>query len=249
MNPQDLVSGEREFIITISIGTAASGTVVKHTTIIKKLNKVVKEGDPQFEIILEHGEKRFGWKRFGLLCSFYSSFGKILTAAAENTSLIDMNTLHSSTSMLLVNPHLVANEENDTPSPRTDFSYTTTDEHSNHPSRNTLFVSEDALAAMRSNPSSTDTPLLSPQAEATSVTINTTEDNNNNQNKEIDEEIIQQRSSRSINVSGKEESGQDNIMELMTMTGRDYETVMSALTLFNSDQNLVVDYLLQQQEN
>jgi len=249
LNPADLVAGERDFIMSIAIGTAGSSNVVKHSTIVKKLNKIVEQGDPQFEVILEHGEKRFGWKRFGLLCSFHTSFGKFLTSAANNTSLIDMDTLNSSTSMVHLNPALES-EDNDTPSPRTDFSYTTTTEdHSNHPSRNTLFVNEDGLSTLKSHRSSNDVPLITDLLESARGDNNADSNQPNSQDYVVDEET--QRNSVSVSIPNANDeniSGHENVMELMTMTGRDYETVMNALTLFG-DQNLVLDYLLQQQEN
>eukprot|EP00026_Physarum_polycephalum_P005409 Phypoly_transcript_05443.p1 GENE.Phypoly_transcript_05443~~Phypoly_transcript_05443.p1 ORF type:complete len:648 (+),score=125.59 Phypoly_transcript_05443:290-1945(+) len=88
MDPSDLAAGKVEFEMNIRAGVAGTSRPMKHSTVLKKLNLIIKSGDPTFKMVFQHGVNKFGWKKAGTLCSFDLKLSDILRAAETKESLV-----------------------------------------------------------------------------------------------------------------------------------------------------------------
>jgi len=83
-----LVKGENEFDIYLRLGVKGQSTVIKKSSLVKKLTSIIQQGDPEFYFLMEYGESRFGWKRLGELCRFDTKFSTILKASETGESIL-----------------------------------------------------------------------------------------------------------------------------------------------------------------
>jgi len=87
LDPKIIVEGQEDVSLQLRFGVEGR-FVIKKKLVVRYIKKMIAAGDPEFTIVVDFGEKKFRWNKYGNLCTFTSRLSDVLTAIEENTNLL-----------------------------------------------------------------------------------------------------------------------------------------------------------------